>query len=238
MPGNVTERLQQPPQIDVPVVIFSLLCPAKAGKSTTQAEGTAQHLYIRLVKRTREPFKNQWALPGAPLVWNESLSDTAARVCRSVLGLEPQFYEQLFTFGDVGRSATDLRRISVAHWALLSEDDARRVQDVDNVEWRAVEDATGLAFDHERIVQYARRSLKESARALPIGRYLLGSTFTLAQLRRVHEIILGTRLDVANFRRRMLANGNLVPAGKTSGGAHRPAQLYRYEADSEISDSQ
>ena len=53
--------------------------------------------------------------------------------------------------------------------------------------------------------------------------------FTVAELRRVYEIVWGTPLDPRNFHRKVTgAEGFLVETGETtSSGGGRPAQLYR-----------
>ncbi|HDM2444962.1 TPA: ADP-ribose pyrophosphatase, partial [Staphylococcus aureus] len=60
----------------------------------------------------------------------------------------------------------------------------------------------------------------------------LDPEFTLAQLREVHEIILGHPLDPANFRRQMLASKTLEETGHSLAGVkHRPAKTYRYRPE-------
>jgi len=63
----------------------------------------------------------------------------------------------------------------------------------------------------------------------PIGFELLGPTFTLRELQRVHEAVLGRAVNKDSFRRRMLATGMLVATGRSQTGVeHRPAELYRF----------
>src|SRR5699024_5809138 len=53
-------------------------------------------------------------------------------------------------------------------------------------------------------------------------------TFTLRELREVHEIVLQRDLDPANFRRQVAADAAVVPTEDfRTGGRHRPARLYR-----------
>ena len=63
----------------------------------------------------------------------------------------------------------------------------------------------------------------------PVGFELLGETFTLLALQRVHETVLGRELNKDSFRRRMLASGLLKATGRSQEGVdHRPAELYRF----------
>src|SRR5690554_4450184 len=68
-----------------------------------------------------------------------------------------------------------------------------------------------------------------------IAQALLGETFTLAELRTVHEAVLRRPLDPANFRRQMEASGTIVPTeAVVSGGRHRPPRLFRYSDTGDI----
>ena len=52
---------------------------------------------------------------------------------------------------------------------------------------------------------------------------------SIAELRAVHEAVLGRGLDAANFRRATLSAGTLEETGEVRAGTrHRPPKLYRY----------
>ena len=86
-----------------------------------------------------------------------------------------------------------------------------------------------LAFDHYKILMTGLQRLRSKVRWQPIGIDLLPQEFTLPDLQRVYEIILGQELDKRNFRRKILKFGVLVETGKTKGNGHRPAKLYRFD---------
>ena len=58
-------------------------------------------LWLPLVRRLREPYKGQWALPGGPLQSQQSLEQAAGYTLKRATGLEPGYLEQLYAFGDV-----------------------------------------------------------------------------------------------------------------------------------------
>lgn len=201
-------------------------------------------LKIVLVKRGEEPFRDCWSLPGG-FVRREETSEAAAR--RSLFektGLTDVFLEQLYTFDAPERDAragnnlnADVDRIvSVAHFALVSPTQHKIVQtgggNATDAEWFAVDELSNLgclAFDHARIVETATARLRGKLSYVPIGFELLERRFTLKQLQRVYEIVLGRKLDASNFRRRGLAMGILEPLEeKQKSVSHRPAQLYRF----------
>lgn len=83
-----------------------------------------------------------------------------------------------------------------------------------------------LGFDHEAIILYGLNRLRNKLAYTDIGFSMLGSTFTLAELQQVYEVILGKKLVKANFQRKMKDKVKAVDAYKT--GGYRPAQLYSY----------
>lgn len=186
-------------------------------------------LWTPLVRRTREPHRGLWALPGGWLPPNEELEAASARTLRATTGLAPKYLEQLYTFGDVDRSP-GARVISVVYWALVQSDEAARATAGPNVRWVPADTLPGLAFDHNRIVEYALWRLRTKVEYAEIAHAFLGETFTLAELREVYEAVLRRPLDPANFRRTMIASGRLRETGERLAGApHRPPKLYRYD---------
>ena len=212
------------PEVAVSTVIFAL-----------RREGSAERpvLSLPLVVRTREPYDGMWALPGGPL-GEESLEDAARRTLAHTTGLEPAYLEQMYTFGDPDRSPDGRRVVSVVYWALVRADEVGSAAPRQNVRWLPADDLPRLAFDHNLVVEYALWRLRTKVSYSRIAHNLLGETFTLRELREVHEIVRQTRLDPANFRRQVEAEGAVVPTDQMrTGGAHRPARLYRYNAEVE-----
>ena len=228
--GNVAERREQPPALAVSTVIFALRDDDRTGRRS---------LWLPLVRRTREPFRGQWALPGGPLGARDSLVDAAAANLRDTTGLIPRYLEQLYAFGDPERSPTR-RVVSIVYWALVREDDVRgtgtaatsELLDDPNVAWFRADDLEimkHLAFDHGRIIDYALWRLRNKVEYGSIAHRLLGERFTLAQVRGVYEAVLNRSLDPANFRRQLRSAADIEETDEfLSGGKHRPPRLYRY----------
>jgi 8-oxo-dGTP diphosphatase len=205
-----------------------------------------------LLKRTEHPSRGRWALPGGFVQMNESLDAAAVRVLSTKTGLASVFLEQLFTFGSPGRDPRT-RVIAVAYYALV---DRRRFEGAHApgelavariaVPWEGetggpvvVEDSQGrdiaLAFDHAEILGMAVKRVRGKLDYTPIGFQLLPATFTLLDLQRVHETVLGRPLNKDSFRRRMLATGQLEATGESQKDVdHRPAELYRFAKRSAV----
>jgi 8-oxo-dGTP diphosphatase len=210
----------------VSTVIFALR-PTASGEP---------ELVIPLVRRIREPYMGQWALPGGPLQSDVDLAEAASRTLLSTTGLEPRYLEQLYAFGQLDRSPDD-RVVSLVYWALVGSDEAAQAIEGENVRWFAADDLPQLAFDHNLIVDYALWRLRTKLEYSRIAHGFLGATFTLAQLREVYEVVLRKPLDPGNFRRMIESSGTVVPTGeRLAGTAHRPPQLYRYDTSVDPTD--
>ena len=199
-----------------------------------------------LVRRSEHPQRGRWALPGGFLRMTESLDASAARVLREKAGVAGVYLEQLYTFGAPKRDPRT-RIVSVAYYALvppakfaaIARDDVAFAQ-ID-VAWpgetagpATLSDDRGrplsIAFDHATIIGMAVKRIRGKLDYAPLGYELLPPEFSLLDLQRIHEIALGRSLNKDSFRRRMLASGQLAPAGRTRDTeAHRPAALYRFE---------
>ncbi len=211
-------------------------------------------LWTVLVRRAEPPFAGKWTLPGGFVRLHESLDEAVERVLSTKVGLGDVFFEQLYTFGELDRDPRT-RVVSVAHYALV---DPGRFETIAEsaaghrgiarievpwegetggpVEVRDAEDrALALGFDHEGILGVAVKRLRGKLNYTPVGYQLLPERFTLLQLQRVHETVLGRPLNKDSFRRRMLASGDLEATGRRQRDVgHRPAELYRFRRRSAI----
>ncbi len=188
-------------------------------------------LKVMLIQRGVEPFKGEWALPGGFVRLDESLEDAARRELQEETGVEKIFLEQLYTFGAVQRDPRD-RVITIAYYALinLSDHPIHAQTDAEAVAWFSMEELPQLAFDHHDIIKTAAERLKGKLRYEPIGFELLPQKFTLTQLQKLYEQVLGTQLDKRNFRRKILKMDLLIQLDeRQTGVAHRAARLYSFD---------
>lgn len=224
--GNVSERRLAQPQIGVSVVILAL-----GPHGDSEASGHSR-LWLPLVRRVKQPFMGAWALPGGDLRVGHSLEESAFKALESTTELHPKYLEQLYTFGDPARSSGGLPMVSIVYWALVGEAETKDFAEVDNVKWFPADELPDLAFDHRRIIEYALWRSRSKLEYPDIATKLVGEEFTLSQLHDVYEAVTGQPLDLANFRRKMLASGHLEDTGrKRHVGRSRPATVYRYRHD-------
>jgi len=183
-------------------------------------------LQVLLIRRSAEPFKDTWSLPGGLLAPGESLQAAAVRKLEDETGLADVFLEQLYTFSDLdGRGS-----VAVAYFALVDSSKALLAQRSEwPPAWFPVANLPPLAFRNDEVIDYALRRLRAKLSYSNVAYSLLPEEFTLSQLQATYEAILGRRLDKRNFRKRVTSLGLVEPTGRRSGsGRHRPAQLYRF----------
>lgn len=86
--------------------------------------------------------------------------------------------------------------------------------------------AQPLALDHNNILRTDLARLCSKVEYTSRLAFLLAAPFTLPQLQRVYETLLGRTLDKSAFRKRTRDAGLLVEDGMTSGGFDRNAMNY------------
>lgn len=194
--------------------------------------GLDEHdLKVLLIQRKNAPFEHAWALPGGFVRIDETIDEAARRELEEEAGVSDVYLEQLYTFGALDRDPRE-RVVTVAYYALakLSEHRIRAATDALGVGWFGLDDLPRLAFDHAEIVARACERLRGKVRYAPVGFELLPPRFSLTQLQRMYEIILGGALDKRNFRKKILAMDLLVETDEVEQGVrHRAARLYRFD---------
>jgi 8-oxo-dGTP diphosphatase len=184
-------------------------------------------LQVLLIRRSAPRFQGFWALPGGVFSGDEALAKAAARRLVDETGLEDVYLEQLYTFTDLD---PHLPAVAVTYFALVNHTQARLQQRRRwRPAWHAVANLPELAFNNRAVIDYALTRLRYKVEYTNVAYSLLPESFTLSELQRVYESILGRPLDKRNFRKWILARGIVSPTGSTrSEGAHRPARLYAF----------
>lgn len=190
-----------------------------------------EDLKVLLIKRGLEPFKGQWALPGGFIRVGESVDDCAKRELEEETGLKNVYLEQLESFGAPNRDPRE-HVVTVAYVALVNLIDhpPEANTDAEQAAWFSLRDLPQLAFDHETILEAGQTRLKGKVRYHPIGFELLPEKFTLTELQKLYERILGEAIDKRNFRKKAQKLGILEETDETQQDVrHRAAKLYRFD---------
>ncbi|MBD1812176.1 NrtR DNA-binding winged helix domain-containing protein [Microcoleus vaginatus] len=208
-------------------------------------DAVQNRLLVLLVMRQDEPFIDSWSLPGTLVRDGESLENAAYRILSEKIRVKNLYLEQLYTFGEPGRDPREITRgdryLSVSYFALVRFEEAELIAGsvvagvghrVGGIAWYPVQQVPQLAFDHNQILEYGYRRLRNKLEYSPVAFEVLPELFTLSDLYQLYTTILGESFsDYSNFRSRLLKLGFLCDTGvKVSRGAGRPASLYRFDA--------
>ena len=111
--------------------------------------------------------------------------------------------------------------ISIVYYALVNLEDhpASPNSDAKEAEWFNVRDLPTLAFDHSTVMSMAISRLEAKVRYQPVGFELLPDKFTLSELQKLYETILGQELNRRNFRAKILKMDVLEQARQAKGSA-------------------
>lgn len=195
-----------------------------------------------------------FALPGGFVRTDEALNDAVLRGLKERTGLDNIYLEQFYTFGSMERFQPEVmetilqangisleaygwlmdRFISVAYYALINYDEVDPQPDAlsDSITWYPIDELPPLIQDHQQIVKKARQTLQDNLERKLVGVNLLPSRFTMKELQKVYEAILGTKLRRTTFQRKMLSLGILKRHEKLySGKAHKAPYLYSFEGE-------
>lgn len=215
------------PLVTVDVVIFCVM------------DDALKVLLLRRPNQEDEPFPGRWALPGGfvDVTKDSSLRDCASRKLKEKTGVISPYLEQLGSWGSADR---DPRGWSTTHAYftliqtpdLMKESQAVAIDETTGVtasQWFEVGEAARkrLAFDHSEIVVAAISRLRSKVEYTSLPAFLLQEPFTLPELQRAYEVVLGRPMDKSAFRRRMLDAAFLEEVGAVDGASGRTALGYR-----------
>jgi 8-oxo-dGTP diphosphatase len=172
-------------------------------------------------------------LPGGfvDVTQDKDLLACARRKLLEKTGVASPYLEQLGSWGSATR---DPRGWSATHawFALIPAQDVALAKGANaaGVAWAEVDrviEKPRLAFDHADILRAAVERLRGKVEYTSLPAFLLPEPFTLPQLQRVYEIVLGRPVDKSGFRTRMMAADFLQEAGVMESDANRPPMGYR-----------
>lgn len=234
--GRYDPQKYEHPSVTVDVLIF-----------TVDKSREADSLRILLDRREEHPFLHKWALPGSFVGMGESVEQAAARELEEATGLRTPYLEQLYTWGDLGRDPRT-RIISVSYIALVPGETLlpKGEKGMPRGEWYNVSARGGqlrlwngagelteadLAFDHAAMIRLALERMKNKLFYTDIAFHLLPEYFTLPELQRLYEAILGESLHSPNFRRDMQKWVERTERKSRPPKAGKPAWYYRQKKE-------
>lgn len=191
-------------------------------------------LEVLLIKRPNEPFKGEWALPGGYNAEGETTMRALHRIVEQKTGVDTAkdlaHIEQLYTFDTVNRDPRG-HAVSVTYMGCGRDIELRDAGS--HTAFLDVDNLPPLAYDHKKIIGYARERLIAKLTYTNAISAFLERRFTLTQLQAAYEIIFGHEFDKRNFRKKFLSLELIHETNELwRDGAHRPAKLYQFNSKS------
>lgn len=194
-------------------------------------------LNVLLVQRAADPFNGMWAMPGAELLpdLDSSLEQAACRRLKEKTGLDHVYLEQVFTESGPDRDPRGYS-ISTVFMTLVRPNECRLHPGdrVSAVTWFAIEQekvGVSLAFDHEKLLRVAVQRLRAKAGYSLLPALLLPDLFTVPELERLYQNLIGAPYPNYTLRRRLAAGPWLKKSGQTRLVGKKHTQLYRLDVE-------
>lgn len=197
----------------------------------TVEDGTAK---VLLIKRKNEPYINNWALVGGALYNNESLEDGVKREIFEKCGIKDVTLYQYGVFDEKDKTPTiNMRMIAIGYLGLVDSCKVEIIKENLNTKdacFVDIKNVPKLAFLHNEMLDMAIEKLRELIVRSDILKVLLPKEFTMPELQKLYEGILGKNFDRRNFRKKILSL-NIVDDTKKeiSINGNKPSKLYRFK---------
>lgn len=187
-----------------------------------------------MIKRSNAPFKGSWALPGGYNPAGETTKEALRNIVNRKAGTDVlknlRYIEQLYTFDTVAR---DPRGHAVSVTYMGCGTNIAHSGGSEETSFFAVDELPPLAYDHQKIIAYARERLAAKLTYTNAVYGLLQPKFTLTELQKSYEAVFGRELDKRNFRKKFLSLNLIKETNEISkSGAHRPARLFEFNSKS------
>lgn len=192
---------------------------------------------VLLVKRKFEPYKGSWALVGGALYNNEDLIDGMHREIFEKTGIKDIDIYFSNIFGKVDRSPV-MRMVATSFIGVIDHEKVSILTETlntSNAAWFPIDKIPSLAYDHNEILNDSLKFLKEKIVSTDILKALFPNGFTLPEIQKTYESILGVTFDRRNFRKKLLSLDLIVDTGRTKiFEGTKPAKIYKFNENCTI----
>ena len=115
--------------------------------------------YVLLIQRGNEPYKGFWAFPGGFLEMDETVARCAERELEEETGIVLTGMQLVGIYSDVERDPRG-RVVTAAYAAMTTMPEANAGDDAAAARWWPLNALPKLAFDHDTILEDAKRVLE------------------------------------------------------------------------------
>ena len=202
-----------------------------------------------------------WGIPVSMVRMDESFDQTAIRLIKESHGIEQAFVKPFAIYSNPERGSPDwiidmfekqlephelhlldwikCRFISAGYLSFIQPQIANPQKAItetsylfERADWVSLNSLPPMIANHQEVIDSAMRQLRIELSYLPVAKELLPDEFTITELRKIYESILGKKVDRANFQRKMLKLGHLIHLNrKKVGVANRAPYLYSIDQD-------
>ena len=187
-------------------------------------------LKFLLQKKQDYPLVNEWGLPGDLILPKQDTDKAIDELLIKNIGHSDVFKSNLRAFSELNRHPLG-RIITIAFYGLISFDKVPNKLP-ENLKWANLEANYELTLDHNHILEEAKKKFKENLIQKPVVFNLLPEKFIISDLIKIYELAFDKKVDVANFRKRIVSSKMIRATGefKQRYKSHgRPAEYYTYE---------
>ena len=201
-----------------------------------------------LVDTTGKSLIKDHTLTGYHIFEDEDLDNATGRILKDLTGLDNIYLEQFYTFGKTNRVSGEKeqiwlkhinqgfaeRIITVGYFSLIDNTKVTLTSKDKKIQWFPIDTIPDMemAFDHKQIFYKALEALQNKVKTEPIAFELLPDKFTLTQMQKLFESLLGFPIDKRNFRKKVNQLPYIVPLKeKQKGVSHKPAQLFLFSRE-------
>ncbi len=191
---------------------------------------------VLIIKRKNHPFQGQWALVSGALYNDEEVLVGLKREVKEKTGIEQIHLEFFDVFSQVDRSPV-MRMVGLAYLGIVDKEKYQLLKETMktmDADWVPINSVPDLAFDHNKVLECAIAMLRKRIRETDLLRHLYPKGFTMPEIQKVYESILGISFDRRNFRKKLLNTGLVEETSKTERfQGNKPAKIYVFKEGKE-----
>jgi len=196
---------------------------------------------------------NIFVLPGGFIFKEEDVNQAAKRILQDRTSLTNIYLEQFYLFGESNRQDDSMetimkargmkptknhfllnRFVSIGYYALVDYTKAIPTKDQmsDDCGWYDIKKIPPMIQDHKKMIHKALETLRENLDKKLIGFKLLEERFTMGELQKLYETILGIKYRRTSFQRKII-NLNILKQVdvKKTGAANKAPYLYTFKKE-------
>ena len=189
---------------------------------------------VLLIKRNNEPFKGKWALPGGAMYNNELIEESAKRELKEKTNITDIDLLFVGVEDKVDRSPL-LRMLAFIYIGLVDIEKVNILKETNktiDADWFSINNIPELAYDHNNVLLKAIEKLKDMIISSNILKKLYPKGFTIPEIHKVYEEILGIEIDRRNFRKKLLTQNIIIDTNETINfEGKKPAKKYKFNEE-------